>query len=295
MTMRCYMCYGLCLQSEIPLPELAPVEQPPDVTIRLGHLAQVPHNNGPSGRCGDQEEYCLVAEVGDFLVQYGRHIIVEPLPDVDEALLRHYLLNRIMAILLRQRGILVLHASAVAVQNRAIAFVGASGRGKSTIAAAFVAQGYAALTDDYTAIAMQDGGCAVLPGVPLLRLSHASATVLGDEADGFPPCLPADQKCAYALAPQPWSAVFRLTRVYLLTEGHALTLEAVAPQTVFRELLMHSRVRPLRLTSAAKSRHFIQCMQLANAVPIHRLVRPSALARLPELVRLVEQHVAGEA
>lgn len=279
----------------MPLPELVQVAQVPDVTIRFGHLSQTPHNNGLAGRWSDAEEYCLIPEVGAFLVRDGRHIIVEPLPGVEEALLRHYLLGRVMAILLRQRGILMLHASAVAVQEYAIAFVGASGRGKSTLAAAFVSQGYAALADDSLAIAIRDGACTILPGVSRLRLYPASATVLGNNVEGLAPFMFAGQKRAYALAPQAWPAFPRLARLYLLTEGPNLTLEAVAPQTVFRELVLHSFVRPLKLTPTGKARHFTQCTQLANAVPVHRLIRPCALERLPEIVRLVEQQMADEA
>lgn len=62
------------------------------------------------------------------------------------------LLGPILGFLLHLRGTPCLHGSAVAVDGRAVAFLGHSGAGKSTTAAAFVRGGYAALTDDVLAL-----------------------------------------------------------------------------------------------------------------------------------------------
>lgn len=290
-----YWCYGLCLHSDIPLPELARVEQAPDVTIRLGHLPDKPQYNGTFRCFGDEEEYCLVGDVGDFLVRYGREIIVEPLPGVEEALLRHYLLGLIMSLLLRQRGLFMLHASAVALHGHAVAFFGASGSGKSTIAAAFAAREYTVLSDDYAAITICSGRCQIFPGVSRLRLYRESALLLGATVAGQPPFMFEGQKGSYVMPQDALPVAFPLIRLYGVREGSDVRLEAVGPQTAFLELTAHTQVmRPLKVTPVVQARHFTQCTQLANAVPVRRLLRPRALDRLCELVRLVERDLVGD-
>jgi hypothetical protein len=66
------------------------------------------------------------------------------------------LLGPILGFLLHLRGTPCLHGSAVAVDGRAVAFLGHSGAGKSTTAAAFVRAGYPALTDDVLALDEQE-------------------------------------------------------------------------------------------------------------------------------------------
>ena len=48
-----------------------------------------------------------------------------------------YLVGPVLGLLLRLRGVVCLHGSAVAIGDRGIIFVGAEGAGKSTTAAAF--------------------------------------------------------------------------------------------------------------------------------------------------------------
>lgn len=64
----------------------------------------------------------------------------------------------LLAFVLALRGATVLHASAVEVDGRAIAVVGGSGRGKSTVAALACAGGLPLLTDDLLRIDLRSSG-----------------------------------------------------------------------------------------------------------------------------------------
>src|ERR1044071_526551 len=63
-----------------------------------------------------------------------------------------YLLGRVMGFVMLLRGVVCLHASAVAIGDEAIALVGAAGSGKSTTAAAFAERGYSVLAGDVVTI-----------------------------------------------------------------------------------------------------------------------------------------------
>src|SRR2546422_5412685 len=81
-----------------------------------------------------------------------------------------YLLGSIFGFILRLRGFVTLHASAVSMKGSAIAFVGPQGAGKSTTAAAFAARGYAVLTDDNAALCELDDCVLIQPAYPQLNL-----------------------------------------------------------------------------------------------------------------------------
>jgi len=94
------------------------------------------------------------------------------------------LLGPVLGFVLRLRGVLCLHACAVAIGGFAIAVVGHSGAGKSTLAAALARQGHAVLSDDRVALDHCDQHWRVLPGYPRLRLwPEAVQTLYGPEED----------------------------------------------------------------------------------------------------------------
>ena len=79
-------------------------------------------------------------EIGAFKISNGSEIIVNPSVNINQRILRSFILGTVFASLLHQRGLLILHASAVNINNEA--FLGDKGCGKSTTAMAFCNEGY---------------------------------------------------------------------------------------------------------------------------------------------------------
>jgi hypothetical protein len=87
--------------------------------------------------------------LADFQISAaGRSIRCWPVPGVLDATIRHLYLNQVLPLALSRQGKLVFHASAVEISNSGVAFFGASGKGKSTLAASFATSGYRFLADD---------------------------------------------------------------------------------------------------------------------------------------------------
>ncbi len=136
--MYSYTAYGLRVQSSLALPGRAGGDGPADVEIKSDRL------HLPS--CGPIKDGCVRASineallswrnVGVFLVRSGHEIVVDVRPGLDDRLVQLLLLGPAFAALLHQRGHLVLHASAVSIDGEVVVFLGRSGCGKSTIAAA---------------------------------------------------------------------------------------------------------------------------------------------------------------
>lgn len=99
-----------------------------------------------------------------------RTVDVLPEPGADQMFVRAVLLGPIAVLVLHRRGWPALHASAVMVDGRAVAFIGPRGRGKSTLAAAFVARGFKLFTDDVLPLRPDGEVIRALPGPPQLKL-----------------------------------------------------------------------------------------------------------------------------
>lgn len=79
-----------------------------------------------------------------------------------------------MAFRLIMSGHLVLHASAVRTYGRGLAFIGASGMGKSTMASLMCANGAALITDDVARVTIDGDKALVTPGAIESRLRPAA-------------------------------------------------------------------------------------------------------------------------
>lgn len=80
------------------------------------------------------------------------------------------------------RGLEVLHASAVGMDRGAVALLGHSGAGKTSLALALCRRGAAFLADDVLALERADGELIGHPGAPMAGIDHAEAKRLS--ADG---------------------------------------------------------------------------------------------------------------
>lgn len=89
-------------------------------------------------------------ELCSFRIQpLQMQIECSPQPGVTESTIAHLILDHAIPRLLSLKpGHLVLHASAVEMESQAIAILGKSGEGKSTLAAWLASQGFPLLTDD---------------------------------------------------------------------------------------------------------------------------------------------------
>lgn len=133
-------------------------------------------------------DLCMAYHDGvDFHISaQGTRVRIDLRDDLPLATLVPALMGPVMGVVLRLRGTVCLHASAVVVDGCAVALVGDSGAGKSTTAAAFAQRGYPVLTDDVLALAWRDGRVWVQPAYPRIRLWPRSAEGLFGSADALP-------------------------------------------------------------------------------------------------------------
>ena len=179
-----YSVYGIALRSEIPLsyPEHTPGGGV-DVTFSVappGWLAEStagltndarPDDWYERRRGADGSDYLRFPDLFEFRISPdGRSVAFAQLERSTAESFETYLLGHVLSYALVKQGYEPLHATTVVVDGAAIAFLGSSGRGKSTLAAAFLHAGHQLLTDDLLLIRQVDGILCALPGPPRVKL-----------------------------------------------------------------------------------------------------------------------------
>ncbi|NED95079.1 hypothetical protein G1H11_07105 [Phytoactinopolyspora alkaliphila] len=210
-----HLLYGLRVRSDVPLYQHRPVPAdgtPPDVRIRRGQ--DVPRTEEcPPGQVvahleTDRPYYTFcVSESGQHVLRFYRtceFVIDAELRDAtmhvvegtDSEIAGVLAAGALLSYILTMREQVVLHASAVQVGDSALAFVGRSGMGKSTMAALTCAAGASLITDDVLRVEFGEHGVACRLGATELRLRKAAAELAERFADRPPSRVTGDARDA---------------------------------------------------------------------------------------------------
>lgn len=292
-----YTAYGLCIQSVLQLPELVAVEAAPDVVIRLGrvgHMPPVVAAEGCSLWATPKEARLFYQQIGSVIVRNGREMVVEPAAGVDERVLRLVILGPALAMLLHQRNLLVLHANTVSINGGAVVFLGRTGQGKSTIAAALYSRAHGIVSDDVTAIRVGNTSPAAYPGFPRLKLWPETAASMGDDLEKLPRLRPWLEKRDRRTVRGFPKTSLPLKRIYVLMDGTRQEIAPLRPHEAIMALVRNSYpvVANLLKATGTTISHFQQCAELSGCVSIVSLKSQRSLSAVPDLARLVEEDLA---
>ena len=237
-------------------------------------------------------------ELVDFEVSAdGCNVQGWPVPGVTPPTVEHLYINQILPLALSQQGSLVLHGSAVDIEGRGVAFLGESGRGKSTLAASFAAAETRFLTDDVLHLRWLGSRCMIIPSQPSIRLWKDSQQALLLETAAIAPAVSFTTKARLLTGPD---IIFcdqarPLHRIFFLGEGdvQAATIEPMRPADVLIDLVKHSFLLDIE-DQKVLGGHFDELVRLAE-IPIHyRLDYPRDYEALPAARRLIIQHTGKE-
>ncbi len=243
----------------------------------------------------DQTHYYWVYRDGtEFLLDHrGSRIWANWPPKETVENMATYLLGPILGFVLRLRGVICLHSSAVAVNDQVIAFLGSVGAGKSTIAAAFASLGYPVLSDDVVAVADRGAGFLIQPGYPRLRLWPESVKALYGSPEVLPRLTPTWDKryldldqSGYQFQRQP----LPLAAIYILgersTDPSAPSIETVPAQASLITLVGNTYVNYV-LDRRMRAHEFEVLGRLVKHVRLRRVVPHADSAYLSKLCDLI--------
>lgn len=213
--------------------------------------------------------------VGEFIVARDlTEVIVRRDPSGQPELLPILLTGTLSAFLLALSGETVLHASAVEISGGALAFVGQSGRGKSTLAALLCVELAHLVTDDVLVVRVDGGHATCLGGATELRLRPGSTTIADARPDR--PVRPTADGRLAVTAPSAASGTLPLSAIIIPTpsqDSRAVKMRQMAPANALFMLLSIPRVYGWTLPEVLQ-RDFETLSRLVNRVPVFEALVP---------------------
>lgn len=225
----------------------------------------------------------------DFTIRSdGREVTVAAAEGEDDAEVANLIEGPILGRALRLAGEPCLHASALAADGRAVALMGASGVGKSSLAWALVQQGCRLVTDDMVGLEPEAGGLMVQPGRARLRMWPDTAErlgVVGDDSGVLFPTTVMEKigvrdRSAFENVAVPLHAIYKV-----LPRDPALSAPVIGELPVNERLAelaanLHGLIAPGR---EARRRELALLATVAMKVPVRTVTLPDTLDRLPEM------------
>jgi hypothetical protein len=237
-------------------------------------------------RDGQYYRFCY-ADATEFVIdKAGTEVWAawrEPLTLEDTAT---YLLGPVLGFVMLLRGVVCLHASAVAIGNEAIALLGPAGSGKSTTAAAFAKCGYRVLAEDVVTLDDRGDHFLVRSGYPCIRLWPAAVKALYGSETHLPKLTPNWDKCFLDLSDNFQQEPLRLAAIYQLGERQYDTrapfLQALDRSEGLMSLVANTYATKL-MDKQMRGREFELLARAVKHVPLRRVTPHADPARIPDL------------
>lgn len=316
--------FGLTLHSNLPIPGLAPVEssrstadvdiywgsspeskdEVPFAAEELSYSSSYTDGAGNPGlriwkrRDGIYLHLVYYDGIEFWLEKRGTAVwaIWPETSTFDDAV--SYFLGPVLGLLLRLRGVTCLHASAVAIDDSCIVFVGPEGAGKSTTAALLARDGFSVISDDVAALVENGDGFRVMPAYPHLCLWPDSVEMLYGSPEALPRFSAGWEKRRLGLGYQGSCFEERelpLRAIYLLGERRpdpAPYIEAVQPRGALLSLLADTFANKI-LDRESRASEFAVLGRLVTTVAVRRVYAHQEATRFKELCRVIREDYAS--
>jgi hypothetical protein len=223
-------------------------------------------------------------DLADFLIHTDGRIDGIPTPGTDAPTLEHLYANQVLPAALSLQERPVFHASALILDGGAVAFLGESGRGKSTLGTFLARRGHPLLTDDGLELRVDENGIWALPNRPSVRLwEDSKKALLPDTVTPLPGVrytrkqrFPAHGLLPFATQPA------RLRAAFFLGDGTAQTplVTRLTVQQAHLAWVRHTFLLDIH-DKATLARQFREVARLATAGLSYQLDYPRDYATLP--------------
>jgi hypothetical protein len=309
--------FGLALEAEAPFPGLPRCEVP-DARLTTWHeeepqaideaweledgtvLVDLRHTDG---RLFMRIDSHVSAGYRIWAPYYGRHLVSRDgrsirsaLPNVTPWRWQRLFFAQALPLASALQGLEVFHASAVALRGRVLAFVGASGAGKTSVAAHLVALGASFVTDDVLAIEADAEGVRAHPGPARLSIDDAELRRIPPIQQGRVGAR-VGRSDKLMLEPTPVDRPLTLAHLYFLrrVDGPDRVHIVEPNQSAARTLLGSGFLNYLRSPDHLR-RHLDVCAATSEFVRLHDVEVPTG-CRAREVAATVlahaEEHVVG--
>lgn len=274
-----------------------------DVRIREGRVPDAIDDPVVAGVAHSINARQLLLEVpggARFLVEDGRSIVYDRRGASDREVAL-FLLGSAWGALCYQRGLLPLHASAIALDGQVHAFTGPSGVGKSTLVAALADRGRSFFTDDVLIVDVGEAAGAVncYAGQKDLKLWEDALALTGAEAAGPVRDKPDFPKYFAQPATQSLAAAGRLATLTILgtdaarMDGAPFSVTPLAGGRAIQQL-RDSVYRPrFAIGTWGRQRLFEALGRLISVVSVQIFDRSTARTGFADSTAFIDGWIAG--
>ncbi|MHB8413064.1 MAG: hypothetical protein ACYDDI_14110 [Candidatus Acidiferrales bacterium] len=317
-----YLIYGLRFASDRPILGLIPIESrhaaSPDLSVRFdsgeAHPAENPteetlwYTSDIRDANGNPALKIWKRNNGDFSIRYSHGLTFHLNASLTDLSIHHdepmsaedvadFLLGPVLGIVLRLRGVTCLHASAVSVGGKAIAFVGVEGSGKSTTAALFAQKGHTVLSDDIVALLEREDSFYVPPAYPFLNLWPRSFAILSVLPCTVLPGSRTEEKRPLVLDDTQFHREeLPLVGIYLLGERAAGSrvpfIVGLTPQDALMSLVANTYGNKA-LDPAMRAKEFSLLGRLVRLLPVRRVVANEDSVHLTRLYDVISADITS--
>lgn len=284
-----YQAFGLIISSEIEINDFPITEGSIDVRIITGKVPEKIENMliDTTEYQISPGEFLFCKEEADFYIKNGDTIIVDIHDYSSKVIINAYLTGAAMGALLMQRGIIPIHGSSVVVEGKGVLFMGASGAGKSTLCSAFRVKNYKFMSDDLTAVCINDEGIPkILPSFPRQKLNKLSAMMMGYKTKGLTKI---DEKYIinneddYNNEPVPLSAIYELDT----GDYEKVGINNIIGSDKLRRLIKNIYYSNILMEVYSNSAYFTNITKAIKSTPYYCLTRPSKKYAVKKLMNMV--------
>ena len=295
-----YSYVGLRVESELEIPEWTEFERADssdrsDVRIRLAGGQQVQDGPLPDAPIISPDEVCFgITDVASYRVRDGCEIEVGPAPGASWQEIRLFLLGSAWGALCYQRGLLVVHASAVYVSNGAVAFCASRGHGKSTLAAWLTTKGHDLVSDDLTRIELPaEGSALIYPSTRTMKLRPDALEALGWSGPEPERSRHHNGKSHLPSGGDGAGHPVSLRAIYMLDWGE-LDLRRLTGHAALRRVVSATAYRGTFLESMDRlGLYWRQCLDLVCRVPVWEVRRPHDFSAMEQTLQRLQAHWAS--
>ena len=201
-------------------------------------------------------------------------------------------LAQVLPLAAALRGMEILHASAVEMAGQAVAFLGGSGVGKTTLAARIVARGARLVTDDVLAVDVTDGAVRAHRGGAVARVDPRELRAMtADERHALGAARARAEKWHVrpTLAPEelPLGLTYHLARRPEVDDVEIVRVHPYDPSLLLGSAFLSYLVDPERLR-----RQLDVCAAIADTTPLHQ-VRIGRGATSADVSEAVVEHASS--
>lgn len=289
-----YHAYGLNIKSSILLQGQQSKEMDVDITIIFDNLDTFSENfsefeisENSKLRVGSN---CMGLFYRDIEICriMDNFIIINSTNNLKDDFIRINILSIALPLLLIKRGLLMLHANVVNMNGNAVAFIGPTGIGKSTISAFLQVNGYDLLSDDVSCFKVSENDYPIVfSGFTAIKLWPEIIKSLGKNPELMPKIHSKLNKRFYDTG-KVYNDRMPLKSIYFLKNEKDTFISEISPQSAVLKLINNTLFAKI-FDDAQMYENLKQCTNIVKNVPVKQLNIKHSLDDIQRLVKVIEK------